>query len=111
MMNTTNHKYTEKRSNQSHHETCVVQIINQLQKIIKDQTKLKTCKFSTFLAQLSYLPKNGIWKAEQTDEATSAVLRRRKHHMFSEILSGNSTSIPLASGFIKRAYFVNGLTT
>jgi hypothetical protein len=58
----------------------------------------------TVLETEQYLPKNGIRKAAQTVDITSAVLRRRKHQLVREMLSGNNSSTLLASGFIIKAY-------
>lgn len=54
-------------------------------------------------------PKNGIRKAAQTVDITNAVLRRRKHQLVREMLSGNNSSKLLASGFIIKAYLVSGI--
>ena len=53
------------------------------------------------------LPKTGRRKAAQTEEMTSVVLRRMKHHTLFETLTGSSSSILLAKGFINSAYLFN----
>lgn len=52
----------------------------------------------------AYVPKKGRTNAKQTVEATSAVLRRIKTQILSESLEGSNSSMPLAIGFINKAY-------
>lgn len=49
------------------------------------------------------LPKKGRRKATQTVEKTNPVLREMKHKKLVDTLTGSSSSMLLANGFINRA--------
>lgn len=54
--------------------------------------------------RISNVPKNGRRNATHTVEMTNPVLRRIKHQILSEILTGSNSSILRANGFISKAY-------